>query len=135
MVFADDGFLPTNAHVVGSAKTGTAAFADGTESDFDVIGADPLSDLAVAGSRTRAERAAGRARCGRSSRARPVRPGGSPTRRRCSSSAATDGPATNRRSSAPRTRLRVRPIRSARGGSAEPNGATSLDAYGKTEMP
>ncbi len=47
VVFTDDGFLLTNAHVVGSAKTGTAAFADGTESDFDVIGADPLSDLAV----------------------------------------------------------------------------------------
>jgi S1-C subfamily serine protease len=47
VVFTDDGFLLTNAHVVGGAKTGTAAFADGTESDFDVIGADPLSDLAV----------------------------------------------------------------------------------------
>jgi S1-C subfamily serine protease len=47
VVFTDDGFLLTNAHVVAGAKTGTAAFADGTESDFDVIGADPLSDLAV----------------------------------------------------------------------------------------
>jgi S1-C subfamily serine protease len=47
VVFTDDGFLLTNAHVVGGATAGTAAFADGTESDFDVIGADPLSDLAV----------------------------------------------------------------------------------------
>ena len=47
VVFTDDGVLLTNAHVVGSARTGTAAFADGTGSDFDVIGADPLSDLAV----------------------------------------------------------------------------------------
>ena len=47
VVFTDDGFLLTNAHVVGGSRTGTAAFADGTESDFDVIGADPLSDLAV----------------------------------------------------------------------------------------
>jgi serine protease Do len=47
VVFTDDGFLLTNAHVVGGARSGAAAFADGTESDFDVIGADPLSDLAV----------------------------------------------------------------------------------------
>ena len=47
VVFTDDGFLLTNAHVVGGSRTGAAAFADGTESDFDVIGADPLSDLAV----------------------------------------------------------------------------------------
>jgi len=47
VVFTDDGFLLTNAHVVGGSRTGTAGFADGTESDFDVIGADPLSDLAV----------------------------------------------------------------------------------------
>ncbi|HEV7654162.1 MAG TPA: trypsin-like peptidase domain-containing protein [Mycobacteriales bacterium] len=47
VVFTDDGFLLTNAHVVGRATGGTAAFADGAESAFDVIGADPLSDLAV----------------------------------------------------------------------------------------
>ena len=43
----DDGFLLTSAHIVGGATSGTAAFADGTESGFDVIGTDPLSDLAV----------------------------------------------------------------------------------------
>ncbi|MGB6225292.1 MAG: trypsin-like peptidase domain-containing protein, partial [Pseudonocardiaceae bacterium] len=47
VVFADDGLLLTNAHVVGSAQAGTAAFTDGTESRFDVVGVDPLSDLAV----------------------------------------------------------------------------------------
>jgi len=47
VVFTDDGFLLTNAHVVGTAGGGTAAFADGTESAFDVVGVDPLSDLAV----------------------------------------------------------------------------------------
>jgi len=47
VVFTDDGFLLTNAHVVGGATGGTAAFADGSETPFDVVGADPLSDLAV----------------------------------------------------------------------------------------
>jgi S1-C subfamily serine protease len=47
VVFTDDGFLLTNAHVIGSAHEGTAVFADGTESTFDVVGADALSDLAV----------------------------------------------------------------------------------------
>src|SRR5215469_5712321 len=47
VVFTDDGFLLTNAHVVGSADDGTAVFADGAESRFDVVGSDPLSDLAV----------------------------------------------------------------------------------------
>jgi S1-C subfamily serine protease len=47
VTFTDDGFLLTNAHVVAGATGGTADFADGTESRFDVVGADPLSDLAV----------------------------------------------------------------------------------------
>ena len=47
VVFADDGLMLTNAHVVGNARNGVAAFTDGTESRFDVVGADPLSDLAV----------------------------------------------------------------------------------------
>ena len=47
VTFTDDGFLLTNAHVVAGARSGTAAFADGTETKFDVVGADPLSDLAV----------------------------------------------------------------------------------------
>jgi len=47
VVFTHDGFLLTNAHVVAGAAGGTAAFADGTQTPVDVIGADPLSDLAV----------------------------------------------------------------------------------------
>jgi S1-C subfamily serine protease len=43
-----DGFLVTSAHVVGrSAARGRAAFADGREERFEVIGRDPLSDLAL----------------------------------------------------------------------------------------
>jgi S1-C subfamily serine protease len=47
VTFTDDGFLLTNAHVVGGSNGGTAEFADGTETKFDVVGADALSDLAV----------------------------------------------------------------------------------------
>jgi S1-C subfamily serine protease len=47
VVFTDDGFLLTNSHVVDGADGGTAEFGDGTESRFDVVGADPLADLAV----------------------------------------------------------------------------------------
>ena len=47
VVFTGDGFLLTNAHVVGRAQRGTALFSDGTSATFTVVGADPLSDLAV----------------------------------------------------------------------------------------
>ncbi|SDK63443.1 S1C family serine protease [Nonomuraea jiangxiensis] len=47
VVFTADGFLLTNAHVVGSARSGAVAFADGSSGDFTVVGRDPLSDLAV----------------------------------------------------------------------------------------
>jgi S1-C subfamily serine protease len=47
VVFTSDGFLLTNAHVVGNAQSGTASFADGTSVPFTVVGTDPLSDLAV----------------------------------------------------------------------------------------
>ncbi|BCY05723.1 S1C family serine protease [Actinoplanes sp. L3-i22] len=47
VTFTDDGFLLTNAHVVAGATTGSAAFADGVDTPFDVVGADALSDLAV----------------------------------------------------------------------------------------
>ncbi|MFI0450054.1 S1C family serine protease [Actinomadura sp. 6N118] len=47
VTFTDDGFLLTNAHVVGGARGGQAAFADGTTTSFTVVGTDPLSDLAV----------------------------------------------------------------------------------------
>lgn len=47
VVFTGDGFLLTNAHVVGSREGGTALFSDGSSATFTVVGADPLSDLAV----------------------------------------------------------------------------------------
>src|SRR5690554_1458230 len=48
VTFTDDGFLLTSAHVVaGAPGGGTATFSDGVEARFDVVGADPLSDLAV----------------------------------------------------------------------------------------
>jgi S1-C subfamily serine protease len=47
VVFTPDGFLLTSAHVVAVAPGGTATFVDGTELGFDVVGRDPLSDLAV----------------------------------------------------------------------------------------
>jgi S1-C subfamily serine protease len=47
VVFTNDGFLLTNAHVVGRADAGKVSFADGTTVPFHVVGTDPLSDLAV----------------------------------------------------------------------------------------
>ena len=47
VVFTDDGFLLTNAHVVGNAEAGKLSFSDGSEVSFHVVGSDPLSDLAV----------------------------------------------------------------------------------------
>jgi len=46
-VLTADGFLLTSAHVVQGAETAEAAFTDGTTIGVDVIGRDPLSDLAV----------------------------------------------------------------------------------------
>jgi S1-C subfamily serine protease len=43
-----DGFLVTSAHVVaGPGRAGRAAFVDGRELNFRVVGVDRLSDLAV----------------------------------------------------------------------------------------
>ena len=44
-----DGFLLTSAHVVSgrSPRRGHATFVDGREFSFDIVGTDPLSDLAV----------------------------------------------------------------------------------------
>jgi S1-C subfamily serine protease len=46
-VLTADGYLLTSAHVVDGAETVQASFADGSESTADVVGRDPLSDLAV----------------------------------------------------------------------------------------
>ena len=48
VVITPDGFLVTNAHVVAAGTKATASFIDGNEYEVDVVGADPLSDLAVA---------------------------------------------------------------------------------------
>jgi S1-C subfamily serine protease len=47
VAFTQDGFLLTSAHVVAGASGGNVTLSDGTESRFDVVGADPLADLAV----------------------------------------------------------------------------------------
>ncbi len=47
VAFTPDGFLVTNAHVVAGAERGTATFVDRDELGFEVVGRDPLSDLAV----------------------------------------------------------------------------------------
>jgi serine protease Do len=48
VVITPDGFLLTSAHVVASTDgSGRAGFLDGSEHEFKVVGADPLSDLAV----------------------------------------------------------------------------------------
>jgi S1-C subfamily serine protease len=48
VVLTSDGFILTSAHVVaGPGRGGRAAFVDGREIAFEVIGADPFSDLAV----------------------------------------------------------------------------------------
>jgi S1-C subfamily serine protease len=48
VVITPDGFMVTSAHVVeGSTRGGRASFVDGRELRFEVVGADPHSDLAV----------------------------------------------------------------------------------------
>ncbi|SEI53448.1 serine protease, S1-C subfamily, contains C-terminal PDZ domain [Arthrobacter sp. yr096] len=47
VVFTGDGYMLTNAHVVAGIQAGRAVFADGKHTDVELVGADPLSDLAV----------------------------------------------------------------------------------------
>src|SRR5439155_12073610 len=47
VVITPDGFMLTSAHVVAGSGRGSASFADGREFDVEIVGADPLSDLAV----------------------------------------------------------------------------------------
>jgi S1-C subfamily serine protease len=48
VVLTPDGFLLTSAHVVaGPGRGGRAAFVDGRELNFQIVGVDRLSDLAV----------------------------------------------------------------------------------------
>lgn len=50
VTFTADGLLLTSAHVVDGAEGGNATFADGTESRFDVVGADPSPTWPYSGS-------------------------------------------------------------------------------------
>jgi S1-C subfamily serine protease len=47
-----DGLLVTSAHVVERATHGVAAFADGGQYEIDIVGVDPLSDLALVRARS-----------------------------------------------------------------------------------
>jgi serine protease Do len=48
VVITADGFMLTSAHVVaGRTSGGRASFSDGRELEFELVGRDPLSDLAV----------------------------------------------------------------------------------------
>src|SRR5437762_6270237 len=47
VVITPDGFMLTSAHVVARTQGGRTSFVDGRELEFEVVGSDPLSDLAV----------------------------------------------------------------------------------------
>jgi S1-C subfamily serine protease len=47
VAITSDGFLLTSAHVVQRSRRVRATFTDGRELEADVVGTDPLSDLAV----------------------------------------------------------------------------------------
>jgi S1-C subfamily serine protease len=47
VVITPDGFMLTSAHVVGASARVRASFTDGSDVSVNVVGADPLSDLAV----------------------------------------------------------------------------------------
>ena len=47
VVVSQDGYILTSAHVLASAREGVAAFSDGRELPIEIVGRDPLSDMAV----------------------------------------------------------------------------------------
>jgi S1-C subfamily serine protease len=47
VVITPDGYLLTSAHVLAGGNGGTAAFSDGRELPIEIVGRDPLSDLAL----------------------------------------------------------------------------------------
>jgi S1-C subfamily serine protease len=47
VVITPDGFIVTSAHVLAETDRGSASFVDGREFDIEIVGSDPLSDLAV----------------------------------------------------------------------------------------
>ena len=110
-----EGHLITNAHVVGNADTGEATFADGSVATLEIVGRDPLADLAVVRTDRRDRGAAGLPRRRRPEdrhpggrRRQPARHGRQRQRRassagsggRCRSTPATP-PASSRTSSRP----------------------------------
>src|SRR5262245_19045111 len=47
VAISSDGYMLTAAHVVAGGRGFSATFSDGRELSADVVGSDPLSDLAV----------------------------------------------------------------------------------------
>jgi S1-C subfamily serine protease len=47
VVVSPDGYILTSAHVLAGAREGVAAFSDGRELPIEIVGRDPLSDMAV----------------------------------------------------------------------------------------
>ena len=47
VVITPDGFTLTSAHVIERTEGGRASFVDGRELEFEVVGSDPMSDLAL----------------------------------------------------------------------------------------
>jgi serine protease Do len=47
VVITPDGFMLTSAHVIERTDGGRASFVDGRELSFELVGSDPLSDLAL----------------------------------------------------------------------------------------
>ncbi|MGH2808720.1 MAG: S1C family serine protease, partial [Actinomycetota bacterium] len=47
VLITPDGFILTSAHVVAGTDGGEANFVDGSEVPIEIVGTDPLSDLAV----------------------------------------------------------------------------------------
>ena len=58
VVITPDGFMLTSSHVIERMDGGRASFVDGRELDFEVVGSDPLSDLALLRASARDLRAA-----------------------------------------------------------------------------
>jgi serine protease Do len=58
VVITPDGYMLTSAHVIERTEGGRASFVDGRELDFEVVGSDPLSDLALLRASARDLRAA-----------------------------------------------------------------------------
>ena len=125
VVLTPDGFLLTSAHVVaGRERRGTAAFADGREFRFAIVGSDPLSDLAV----LRAE-AADRVRVGSERPSAETTPAVTDPPNPCGFPIATTSWPTRRRSASPSwagTRSRASARRTARSESgSEPTTSNS----------